>query len=256
MTTDERGYAARDKAAIERVESFFRVNDLAVRGYFARCGWTPVGGPERWRSMVKQDVHVTGVEWLIAAARQGDVDADQVLRDIAAATIEQSFDLGDALRAYVADSLKRAVAPKRPRGKPPKSHRLFDRDLLIATAVGRTIGLGYKLTRNAAAPRRLCKAARRRHSACSIVAAAVALVIKDDLKRRRDPVFGTLSEKAVEKIWREHAPKYGHRFGEWPQTKVIHLGPRDPLPLWVPRLGDAGAETLVQRPADEPIAKR
>jgi hypothetical protein len=98
---------------------------------------------------------------LIADAKQGDVDADQVLREVAIEFLQRRIPLPNELADYVAAYLQQANSGK------AQSHKTDYRDWILALTVADVVRR-FKLnpTRNRAT---------QRHCACSIVARATKL---------------------------------------------------------------------------------
>lgn len=216
--------AADDEVAIELAHGFLQAFLVTNRLVFQLIGSASVDGPQEgsglWRAIARKGAIATGVEPLVDEARAGDLDAHCVLLGISRDMIEQRLTLDEPLAGYVVDFLNGTVPPKRRPGHQPRSRSKFNRDYLIAVAVGRTIALGYKLSRGSATRDRHPD----RHSACSIVAAALERVVMEDPPK----------ELGVEEIWRKCEAEYGHTFGSWPRTTVVHLSPGDPAPSWLP----------------------
>jgi hypothetical protein len=109
---------------------------------------------------------------LIADAKQGDADADQVLRETAAEFLQRRIPLPDELADYVAAYLQQANSSKK------QSHKTEYRDWILALTVA-DVAWRFKLnpTRNRAT---------EKHCACSIVARATKL-----------------SEKTIQNAWHD-----------------------------------------------------
>jgi hypothetical protein len=108
---------------------------------------------------------------LIADAKQGDADADQVLREAAAVFLQRRIPLPNELADYVAAYLQQANSSKK------QSHKTDYRDWFLAFTVA-NVARRFKLnpTRN--------RATTEKHCACSIVALATKL-----------------SEKTIQNAW-------------------------------------------------------
>ncbi|WP_072377656.1 hypothetical protein [Hyphomicrobium sp. NDB2Meth4] len=178
----------RDKAAIELAKGFLA--NLAGPSDDER---PYENGSEAWRMAARFNAICLGSEPLIRQARDGDVDADQVVRMILRDRVELGEPtLSSAEKDYLIDIIE-GMAPLA-YGKFGNRRRLHDRDLLIAMAVARIMELGYKATRN---PDR--RGTNDGHSACSIVHMA--------LEERRLKS----SESSVNGIWTKMHKAHGDR---------------------------------------------
>ena len=112
---------------------------------------------------------------LITDAKQGDVDADQVLREVAAEYLERHILPPNELADYVAAYLQQANSSKK------QSHKTDYRDWILALTVA-DVARRFKLnpTRNRAIE-------TEKHCACSIVARATKL-----------------SEKTIQNAWHDY----------------------------------------------------
>ena len=120
---------------------------------------------------------------VIADAKQGDADADQVLREVAAEFLIKRIPLPDELADYVAAYLQHPNSSKK------QSHKKDYRDWILAFTV-HDIARHFKLN-----PTRY--KATEEHCACSIVAQATRLFEKTAPNAWR-------SEKTVENAWQKY----------------------------------------------------
>jgi hypothetical protein len=125
---------------------------------------------------------------LIADAKQGDADSDQVLRETAGGCLERGELPPKPLADYAATCLRAASGQKKPKQQPnsskPQSHKTDYRDWILALTVD-DIVQHFKLnpTRNDAT---------EEHCGCSIVARATKLLATK------------LSERTVEDAWQRY----------------------------------------------------
>ena len=104
---------------------------------------------------------------LIPDAKQGDADADQVLREVAAEHLQRRTPLPDELADYVAACLQQTNSSKAQSDEKAQSHKTDYRDWILALTVD-DVARHFNLdeTRNEAT---------EEHCACSIVAEAADL---------------------------------------------------------------------------------
>ena len=175
---------ADDEAAVEKALLFFcgpDFRDALDRGSVLRRGWlkhdTVTGwAPPRGSRAVK--CSKAKMRGLIKMARDGDADADVILRDIASDMLKEGVPLPKPLATYSAEALR--IPPGKVRLRPgPGPNALMIRNRIIFDAVMAVKGLGYRADRNRAPARGVHK----KESACSIVAKALKRV---GLRRMKD----------------------------------------------------------------------
>ena len=104
---------------------------------------------------------------IIADAKQGDADADRVLREVAAEFLTKRIPLPNELADYVAACLRQANSSKAQSDKKAQSHKTDYRDWILALTVD-DIVRHFKLNRTR-------NDATEEHCGCSIVALATKL---------------------------------------------------------------------------------
>ena len=137
---------------------------MLYRGSLKRDAVTSWAPP--WRGGGALAYNDKAVSRLMERARDGDADADAVLRDIASDILKAGVLLRIPLANYIVDVLGKPASKASKPG--PKPNALKVRNRYIADAVDRVTKLGFKPYRN--------QASRSDHhpaSACSIVAKAL-----------------------------------------------------------------------------------
>ena len=168
---------ADDEAAVKKALLFFcgpEFRDALDRGSGLRRGWlkhdtvTDWAPPRGNRAVKCGKAKIRG---LINMARDGDADADAILRDIASDMLVGGVSLPNPLATYSAEVLRMPSGKVRRRPGPgPRASVIRNR--IIFEAVMAVKGLGYRADRNRAPARSVHK----NESACSIVAKALERV--------------------------------------------------------------------------------
>jgi hypothetical protein len=137
-----------------------------IKNAFAKDGEVSISflpGPGKWNEKLATT--------LVADAKQGDMDADQALREVAAGCLERGELPPKPLVAYAATYLQAAASSREKARQQPNSskqlHKTDYRDWILALTVD-DVALHFKLnhTRNDAT---------EKHCACSIIALATGL---------------------------------------------------------------------------------
>jgi hypothetical protein len=163
--------------------SFLRPPEHSDDGYAIGC--VPVFGGSKAEGIFIYDDE-KGAE-LVAAAREGDTDADAVLCGFASYFVEGGYPLPEHLRKYVAEKLleQSQALPTQRRGRNPHINRR--RNLYIVLAIMRLGERGFQPTRIEATA-----VMDGRKSACSIISVAL------------ERLGIHLSEQAVAKVWHQY----------------------------------------------------
>jgi hypothetical protein len=152
-----------------------RVKDVLAKQYDGKLSISFLPGPGKWNE--------TLAEKLIADVKQGDANADQVLREVAAEYLKADEKPPKPLAHYAGTCLWPLPGRKKVRQQPnsskPQSHKTDYRDWILALTVD-DVAKGFRLkhTRNRET---------QGHCACSIVALATKL-----------------SEKTVQNVWHDY----------------------------------------------------
>jgi hypothetical protein len=173
---------------------------------------------------------------LIADAQQGDADADQVLREVAAACLERGELPPKPLADYAATSLRapsdRKKARQQPTSSKPQSHKTDYRDWILALTVD-DVARHFNLTHTR-------NRVTEKHCACSIVALATKL-----------------SEKTVQNAWHEYEGIADQRtatnYVAQAMVSVTANGAQRHFMVRFPRLGSIEA---MPRPKPRPKQKK
>src|SRR5262249_29337071 len=221
------------RGPVETDERFLQgiKNALGKKNGQVSVGFLP--GPMKWNEKLAAK--------LIANAEQGNADADQVLREVAAECLERGELPPQPLADYAATCLRAAAGRKKARQQPnsskPQSHKTNYRDWILALTVD-DIVRHFKL--NPALRHFKLKHTRNdvteEHCACSIVAPATK---------------PKLSERTVEDAWRRYQDIADQRTATNYIAQAMVFLISDPTPAYLmrfPRVGSPEATPPPKRP--------
>ena len=161
---------------VETGERFLQgIKDALVKQYGEVSVDFPfITGPMKWNETLAAK--------LIADAKQGDADGDQVLREVAAEFLTKRIPAPNELADYVVPYLQQANSSNQSRKTASKAHKTEYRDWILALTVNVVVRrFNLNPTRNRAT---------EEHCGCSIVALAT--------KKPK------LSEKTVQNAWHDY----------------------------------------------------
>jgi len=159
---------------VETGERFLQGIKDALDKQYRKVSICFLPGPKTWNEKL--------AEKLIADAQQGDADADQVLREVAAEFLTKRIPLPNELADYVVPYLQQANSSNQSRKTASKAHKTEYRDWILALTVNVVVRrFNLNPTRNRAT---------EEHCGCSIVALAT--------KKPK------LSEKTVQNAWHDY----------------------------------------------------
>jgi len=161
---------------VETGERFLQgIKDALVKQYGeVSVDFLFITGPMKWNETLAAK--------LIADAKQGDADGDQVLREVAAEFLTKRIPAPNELADYVVPYLQQANSSNQSRKTASKAHKTEYRDWILALTVNVVVRrFNLNPTRNRAT---------EEHCGCSIVALAT--------KKPK------LSEKTVQNAWHDY----------------------------------------------------
>jgi hypothetical protein len=178
------------RGSVETGERFLQGIKDALDKQYRKVSICFLPGPKTWNEKL--------AEKLIADAQQGDADADQVLREVAAEFLTKRIPLPNELADYVAPYLQQANSSKQSHktGPTSKAHKTEYRDWILALTVN-VVAHRFNLYPTRNRDPKNTKSDYRSDCACSIVAQATKLFGKTVPNAWR-------SEKTVANAWQKY----------------------------------------------------
>jgi hypothetical protein len=175
---------------VETGERFLQgIKDALVKQY-GEVSISFLSGPMTWNKKL--------AEKLITDAQQGDADADQVLREVAAEFLTKRIPLPDKLADFVVPYLQQASTSNQSHktGSTSKAHKTEYRDWILALIVN-VVAHRFNLKPTRSRNPKNTKSDYRPDCACSIVAQATKLFEKTAPNAWRE-------EKTVQNAWHRY----------------------------------------------------
>jgi hypothetical protein len=194
------------------------IKDDLVKQYDGKVFIRFLPGPMTWNEKLAAK--------LIAAAQQGDADADQVLREVAAEFLTKRIPLPDELADFVVPHLQQANASNQSHktGSTSKAHKTEYRDWILALTVD-VVAHRFNLKPTRSRNPKNTKCDYRPDCACSIVAQATKLFEKTVPNAWR-------SEKTVENAWHDYEGVADQRDSDHYVAQAMVSVPSDGVIRW------------------------